>query len=358
MTRRPLASMGASVVGLLLLLTGAVGCASMGAESFDARGSVALLKVDVPLREPTWVSEPGVLIALAADEPRVVKLDPGAETPAGEAQSSPPGEGAVVASEDLEDAGENLATYLRKPGQAYLPQPDLGRVAVLDVADLSVEETLEMGDAPPLEAATQLNSDTLFTLSRDGSTVTAFDLEGGEVLDGVEVGAGEGAMLETFEKASNPSFWVADREGVSSYHGDPAPIRRLTGYGIGVNDIAVDHESSQRAYVAEAGSGRVVALEGDPEGLLEGELLEVAARDLGEEARLLEATATEVYAATENRLFVMRREDLSVEEVVDFRGALRDGALERASVSGMAVGKDNVYLTLEGQPYALSVDKP
>lgn len=358
MTRRPLASMGASVAGLLLLLAVAVGCASVGAESFDARGSVALLKVDVPLREPTWVSEPGVLIALAADEPRVVKLDPGAETPAGEAQSSPPGEGAVVASEDLEDAGENLATYLRKPGQAYLPQPDLGRVAVLDVADLSVEETIEIGDAPPLEAATQLNSDTLFTLSRDGSTVTAFDLEDGEILDEVEVGAGEGAMLETFEKASNPSFWVADLEGVSFYHGDPTPITRLTGYGIGVNDIAVDHESSQRVYVAEAGSGRVVAVEGDPEGLLEGELLEVAARDLGEEARHLEATATEVYAVTENRLFVMRREDLSVEEVVDFRGPLRDGALERAPVSGMAVGKDNVYLTLEGQPYALSVDKP
>ncbi len=339
--------------GLLLLLLGAVGCASVGAEAFDARGSVALLKVDVPLREPTWVSEPGVLIALAADEPRVVKLDLGAETPAGEAQSSPAGGGAVIASEEVEDAGA-LATYHRKPGLVYLPQPDLGRVAVLDVADLSVEETLEIGDAPPLEAATQSNSDTLFTLSRDGSTVTAFDLEGGEILDEVEVGAGEGAMLETFEKASNPSFWVADREGVSFYHGDPAPIGRLTGYRIGVNDIAADHESSQRAYVAEAGSGRVVALEGDPEG----KLLEVAVRELGEEARHLEATATEVYAATENGLFVMRREDLSVEEVVEFRGPLPAGALKNAPVSGMAVGKDNAYLTLEGQPYALSVDKP
>ena len=350
--------MGGLVAGLLLLLAVAVGCASVGAESFDARGSVALLKADVPLREPTWVSDPGVVIALAADEPTVVKLDPGAETPAGEAQSSLAREGAVVASEDLEDAGENLATYLREPGQAYLPQPDLGRVAVLDVADLNVKETLEMGDAPPLEAATQLNSDTLFTLSRDGSTVTAFDLEGGEVLDEVEVGAGEGAMLEAFEKAQNPSFWVANREGVSFYHGDPTPIRRLTGERIGVNDIAVDHESSQRAYVAEAGSNRVVALEGDPEGLLEGEILEVAERDLGEETRHVETTATEVYATTKNELFVLRREDLSVEETVDFRESLEDEALRRAPISGMAVGKENVYLTLEGQPYVLSVDKP
>ena len=344
----------APVAGLLLLLGGATGCASVGAETFDARGEVSLLKTDAPLREPTWVGHENALIALAADEPKVVKLDPGAEVPVADA----PGEGAVLASERLEGTGENAATYHREPGQVYLPQPDLGRVAVVDVATLSVEETIKIGDSPPFEAATQLNSDTLFTLSRDGSTVTAFDLEDRKVLDEVGVGAGEGAMLEAFEKAQNPSFWVANRDGVSFYHGDPAPLRRLTGEGIGANDIAVDHESSQRAYVAEAGSGRVVALEGDPEGLLEGELLEVAERDLGEEARHVETTTTEVYAATENKLFVLRREDLSVEETVDFREPIEDEALKSAPVSGMAVGKENVYLTLTGQPYALSVDKP
>lgn len=356
MTSALIAKTLAPVAGLLLLF-GATGCASVGAEAFDAEGEVSLLKVDAPLREPTWVRHEGVLLALEVDEPRVVKINTGAEVPAGEA---PPAsdEGAVVAEATLDGVGENLATYLRKPEQVYVPQPEPGRVAVLNVTDLSVEEALEVGDVPPFEAATQLNSDTLFTLSRDGSTVTAFDLEEGELLDEVRVEAGEGAMLEAFEKAPNPSFWVADREGVSFYHGDPVPIRRLTGQRIAVNDIAVDHESSQRAYVAEAGSSRVVALEGDPEGLLEGELLRVAERDLGEEVEHVEATATEVYAATENRLFVMRREDLSVEETVDFRRPLRDEALANVPVSGMAVGKENVYLTLEGQPYVLSVDKP
>ncbi|MDP9476125.1 MAG: hypothetical protein M3R38_10660 [Actinomycetota bacterium] len=358
MTRLLSARTVAPVAGLLLVLVGATGCASVGAETFDARGEVSLLRADVPLREPTWVSHENVLLTLAADEPRVVKLDPGAETPAGEAQASQPNEGAVLASEELESAGENLATYERKPGQAYLPQPDLGRVAVMDVANLNVEETLELGNAPPYEVATQPNSDTLFTLSRDGSTVTAFDLERDEVVDEVRAEAGEGAMLEAPEKGLYPSFWLADRDGVSFYHGDPAPMRRLTGERIGANDIAVDHESSQRAYVAEAGTGRVVALEGDPEGLLEGELLEVAERDLGEEVRHVETTTTEVYAATENELFVMRREDLSVEETVDFRAPLGDEALKRAPVSGMAVGKEKVYLTLEGQPYVVSVDKP
>ncbi|MDP9474337.1 MAG: hypothetical protein M3R38_01325 [Actinomycetota bacterium] len=354
MTSAPPRKAPVSIAGLLLLLVGAAGCASVGAESFDARGEVSLLRTDDPVREPTWVGHENVLLALAADEPEVVTLNPNAETPAADV----PGEAAVVSREGLEDVGENAATYARKPGRVYLPQPALGRIAVMDVAGLTVEETLKVGDAPPFEAATQLNSDTLFTLSKDGSTVTAFDLEKGEVLDEVEVGAGEGGVLEAFEKAQNPSFWVAGSEGVFFYHGDPTPIRRLTGEGISANDIAVDHESSQRAYVAEAGTGRLVALEGDPEGLLEGELLEVAERDLEEDVRHVETTATEVYAATENKLFVLRREDLSVEETVDFRESLEDEALKSAPVSGMAVGEENVYLTLEGQPYVLSVDKP
>lgn len=57
-------------------------------------------------------------------------------------------------------------------------------------------------------------------------------------------------------------------------------------------------------------------------------------------------------------MFVLRQEDLSVEETVDFREPLQDEALRRAPISGMAVGEENVYLTLEGQSYVLSVDKP
>lgn len=121
MTSAPLARALVSVAGLMLLF-GAAGCASVGAEAFDDEGEVSLLKVDAPLREPTWVGPENTLLALKADEPKVVKIDTGAEVPAGEA---PPAsdEGAVVASERLESAGENFATYLRKPEQVYVPQP-------------------------------------------------------------------------------------------------------------------------------------------------------------------------------------------------------------------------------------------
>lgn len=160
-------------------------------------------------------------------------------------------------------------------------------------------------------------------------------------------------MLEAPEKGFYPSFWLANRDGVSFYHGEPSPIKLLTDRRISVEDMALDLESSQRAYIAEAGSSRVVALEGDPEGLLEGRLLEVAAQDLGEQVEYVQAESTEVYAATRDKLFVMRREDLSVEETVDFREPLADEALKSAPVSGMAVGKEKVYLTLEGQPYVV-----
>ena len=338
-----------------LLLLGATGCAAAGASSSDARGEVALLRVDAPLKEPAWVRPEGVLLALDADEPRVVRVDASAEAPVGER-----GPRAVAASTRLKGLGENLAPYLREPEQAYVPQPEAGRITVLGTDDLRVEGSLEVGGAPA-ETAVQTGSDTLFALSRDGATVTAFDLENRRALGEVAVETGEGAILEAPEKGSNPSFWLADRDGVSFYHGSPTPIRRLTGERISAGDIAVDPESAQRVYVAEAGSDSVVALEGDPQGLLEGELLRVAQRDLGARPEHVGAEETKVYAATGDNLVVMGRERLEVQETVDFGRSLEaseDETLRDAAVSGMAVGEENVYLTLEGAPYVLSIDKP
>jgi hypothetical protein len=42
---------------------------------------------------------------------------------------------------------------------------------------------------------------------------------------------------------------------------------------------------------------------------------------------------------------------------IGFRNALR-GAARNAALSGLAVGSDRVYLTLQGQPYVLSIAKP
>jgi hypothetical protein len=44
--------------------------------------------------------------------------------------------------------------------------------------------------------------------------------------------------------------------------------------------------------------------------------------------------------------------------VIDYRAVLPPGPVGSAALSGMAIGPDRVYLTLQGQPVVLSVAKP
>ena len=54
----------------------------------------------------------------------------------------------------------------------------------------------------------------------------------------------------------------------------------------------------------------------------------------------------------------MRRETLEPVDEVDLGRVLgREGAVP-AEVSGIAVGKERVYVTFVGEPYLLSVEKP
>jgi hypothetical protein len=162
--------------------------------------------------------------------------------------------------------------------------------------------------------------------------------------------------VESPEKGLTPAFWVAGPEGVAHYAGSPPELK--AGLPLAASDIAVDAASAQRAYVAEAGPGRVIAVEGDPAGLMEGELEVAAERRLGEVVERLAADELFVYAATRERLVVMRRHDLQTVESVEYRRPLESDALKEASLSGIAAGEESVYLTLGGEPYVLSVEKP
>jgi hypothetical protein len=103
---------------------------------------------------------------------------------------------------------------------------------------------------------------------------------------------------------------------------------------------------------------RIVALEGDPQEYLEGRLVDVAERDVGAPVERVASDELEVYAATEDRLVVMRRETLETVESVDFGRLLEKEDVRPKGISGIAVGSDDVYVAFEGAPYVLKVKKP
>lgn len=324
------------------------GCAATG-EPAGATGKVEILRVDSPLREPVWVPGEENLLALGQNKPDVALLDPEAAVPAGE----PPQESAVVRSTRLEGAGGNVALNVRHPDRAYVPQPERGEVSVLNTQDLQKRGSLEAGEAPE-QVTVDAASETLFSLSENGSEVLGMDLESSEKTPAIEVGGGEQTLIESPHEGLTPEFWAAGPEGVVHYAGSPP--ERKAGMDMEAAELVPDASAAQRAYIA--GARRVSIVEGDPEGLLEGELEVAAGRDLGEEVEQLATDELYVYAATKDEVVAMRRHDLRTVETVDLRRPLEEESLEEAPLTGIAVGEERVYLTLSEEPYVLSVEKP
>jgi hypothetical protein len=331
-------------IALLTALAAALalyaGCSSVGSEP-----KLRLLRVNSPLREPVWVPEKEAVLALSEDGQRVVRVAVG---------ETKPGSRAPVRSREFEDLGDNLTLSPEEPDLAYLPRPDVGRISALDTDGLRVVENHDVGDTPSC-VTLGAQSETLFALSGDGASVSGTGLETPERIRLVEVGGSkETTFVESPEKGLDPAFWTAGPGGVAFYGGDP--LKRLVGRPMEAADIAVDLTGSQRAYVAEG--NRVVALEGDPEDFLGGRLEVMATRDLGERVEHLASDELYVFAATQDRLVAMRRETLETVESVDFGRLLQREGVSPAGVSGVTVGTEDVYLTLEGAPYVLSLKKP
>lgn len=313
------------------------GCSSAGAGQ-QAR----LLGVDDPLKEPVWVPN-DALIALSEDGRRVERVDPGA-----------PG-GGRVRSVELEDAGENLALNPREPGLAYIARPESGRISALDTDTLRAVGDYDTGGTPSY-VTVNAQPGLLFALSEGGTEVLGVDLATSRELPSLPVDGDPKTLAEAPEKGFDPALWIAGSGGTTYYGGDP--LESMAGSPQEAEDISVDTESAQRVYVAKGST--LTALEGDPQGQLRGDLVEMASRDLGEKIEGVTSDALYVYAATPERLVMMRRETLETVETVDLGDVFVQKGLHPTGISGTTTGESSggVYLTLEGEPYVMSVSKP
>jgi hypothetical protein len=340
------AALAVLIVGLGLLL---VGCGGDGG-SAQAEEKIALLSVDAPLREPTYINKKDFVLALRENEPQVARFAASAGAP-GEGTLGPE---AVTSSEELEGNVTSMAPNPLKADEVYLPQPDLNRVVLMNTLDLQTVRSFDFNE-PPQWAVVHPGSQTLFALSEDGSTVSVLDLEDPGTPFDFKINAGEEARIDAPQRGLEPQFWAWGPDGISHYAGFPPDLK--VSMPINAAAFAVDIETAQRVYVGEGTSSRVVALEGDADGFLNGELREVAEQDLGERAEYLEAGDLRVTAATQDSLVEMKRDTLDVLETTEFRSFLEQQGLGEARVSGMTVTGDRVYLTLEGEPYMLSIRK-
>ena len=300
--RLPAVSAALLIAGLLPLLGGC------GGGAFAKQEETVLLRLDAPLRDPHWTKGQDFALALREDRPQVAKF-PASARASGEATLGPD---AITPSGELEGTPASLTPNPGRTDEAYLTQPELDRVVLMDASDLRTVRGFDL-DERPQWAAVHPGSQTLFALSEDGATISVLDLEDPGKLDiqepgapvGLRVDAGEGARIAAPEKGLKPQFWLWGPDGISHYAGSPPELK--VSMPVDARLFALDADTAQRAYVGEGGSGRVVAVEGDAAGMLNGELRKVAEQDLGSTVEYLDTEELWLVAATPDRLFQMTR---------------------------------------------------
>jgi hypothetical protein len=330
----PCAARRLALAVLCMLVLAGCGTASAGTKA-------DVVQTASPLRAPVWAPEQGELLALNEEGSRVVRLNPAS--------------GKVDGSVAVGKAGEDMALDDTSRDELFVPQPNRERIIEINTQTMRKERSFRTGFAPSYVAMNS-GSDTLFFLSDDGSEVSGVDLQTREKVPAIGVGGNQETLLEAPEKGAVPAFWTAEPKSVAYYYGDPP--EKLGEKKIAADEISVDTESLQRAYVAEGST--LTALEGGPQRFLAGRLYATKSRDLGAEIGGVTSDDLYLYAATGDEFFAMERESLQPLERVDIGGLLRGKGLGSAEISGIATDNsaDRVYLTLEGEPYVLRIEKP
>lgn len=206
-------------------------------------------------------------------------------------------------------AGRNMQISRADDRTVFVPQPTRERVAAVELAGLRQVGDIDAGPAPA-----HLSEDSgmrvLLALSSDGATVTPIEEVGLRKLPGARVSAGHTGAIDGANRGRAIEYHVYGPGGLSYYKGSSSPPPQRGHYGA-------------RVFVT-AGDGA--------------------------------ATGVTVF---ESATFTgYPHASIAVLRVLNYRAGLPSGPARSASLSGMAIGPDRIYLTLRGQPVLVSVAKP
>lgn len=312
---------------------------------------VRAVRLDQPVYEPVWSRSNEALFALVDDVPAVAEIDPQAKGPPG-----------FTLSGRLAEVGENITTSPAGHGGVYVPQPGLDRIAILGLSDLRPRGKLHVGHGPSY-VSVDSGSQTLLALSENGRTVTGVDLADGGMLPARTVPGGPLSEVEGPKRGRLIDYHVLGPQGIVHYKGAPGGVHDTGRIQIPVSTSTGDKVKASRSYVAKLGSSELLAVDTKRGG----SGLEVVARgNVGAPIEELGTDEMRVFAATEDQLIVLESNSFAgftdghfeVLKRIDYRGALPTEKLKHTPLSGLAVGAERVYLTLDGEPYMVSVATP
>jgi hypothetical protein len=257
-------------------------------------------------------------------------------------------------------SGRNLQISRKDERVVFVPQPERGKVAEVDLESLRQVNDFDAGPAPAY-----LTEDSglrmLLALSADGKAVTPVDQYGyrklptavsGESADTID-GANRGRELD---------YHLFGSSGIRHFQGTSSPAAERGSLDFDVAVSAGDGTAVTRSYVAGRDDDTLRAVDSRRGG----KGLEVlASTRLPSPIRELGTDDTRIYAATDHELVTLEAAcftgfpdgHIPVLRAIDYRSGLPPAA-QAAQLSGMAVGPHRVYLTFAHAPYVVGIAKP
>jgi hypothetical protein len=327
----------------------ATGC-SAPRTSLESAPEVVLWSVGTVLHEPVWSYRIHALVALT-DDSRVAEVTAGAHDQDARTRLSTP-----------MAVGRNLQISQKDDRIVFVPQPERGRVAMVDLESLRQVKDFDAGPAPAY-LSEDAGMRILLALSADGRSVTPVDQYGLRKLPTARIPGEPADSIDGANRGRKIDYHAYALSGVRYYEGFSSPPQERGSLAIDVAVSAGDGAADTRNYVAGHDSNMLYAVDS----LRGGRGMEVlASAQLPSPIRELGTDDTRIYAATDHEVVVLETASfrgfadrkIPVIRVIDYRAGLPAGAVQSARLSGMAIGPHRVYLTLADAPYVVSVAKP
>ncbi|ORA21683.1 hypothetical protein BST12_11515 [Mycobacterium angelicum] len=349
--RQPRASgrfTGIVVGACVVLLTGGVTACSAPGSTLESAPAVTVTRINATLHDPVWSYALHALVA-PTDDHRLAAVSHVGDGTAQTKLSAPMSLGRNI---QISDADER---------HVFVPQPEQGRVAVVDLASLRQIDDFDAGPAPAYLAA-DAGMRVLLALSQDGYAVTPVDLYGYRKLATARA-KDSATTIDGSNRGRQIEYHLYGPAGIRYYKGSSSPPEKRGDFDMDVVAAAGDSTKVSRTYVADRNRNVVYAVDsrrgGDGLGI-------VACTQVSSPIRYLGTDDTRIYAATDRDLVVFEtasftgypQGSIPVLRTVDYRQQLPDDPVRSAPLSGMAIGPDRLYLTLQDQPYVIGVAKP
>lgn len=335
------------VVGAMAAASITTACSRPGA-SLESTPAVDVWQAGAALYEPVWSYRTHALVALT-DDHRLAEVSGGDHGNDAKTRFSAP-----------MAAGRNLQISQKDERVVFVPQPDRGRVAEVDLESLRQLGDFDAGPAPAY-LAEDAGLRMLLALSADGKAVTPVDQYGYRKLPTATTET-SADTIDGANRGRELDYHLYGSSGIRHFKGTSSPPAQRGSLTIDVAVSAGDGTAVTRSYVAGHDDDTLHAVDSRRGG----HGMEVlASTRLPSPIRELGTDDTRIYAATDRELVTLETASFTgfpdgripMLRSIDYRSELPPAA-QAAHLSGMAVGPHRVYLTFAQVPYVVSIAKP